>query len=140
MNRNFIRDIPPLKPSSSAWNVLSNVAATRTCGQINDAGQTTNRRHRPANVNPVSCVDIVKRMLKPMPKSCAYHSSDETMAYRLYAGLAPTFAMMTMTVCSLMLNGPGLRLISHPPSQRGTVHDRIGTIQAKNLPNGYEAT
>lgn len=51
--RNLNRVIPPWKLSSSACKVLRLVATTRIPGQIIDAGQMTNRRHSPANENPV---------------------------------------------------------------------------------------
>jgi hypothetical protein len=45
--------------------------------------------------------------------------------------------IIAMTVCSLMLNGPGLRSIEEPPSQRGSCKVCRGKAQAMKRPKGY---
>ena len=48
-----------------------------------------------------------------------------------------TFVMIAITVCSLMLKGPGLRSISNPPSQRGRRKVYSGSAHAIKRPIGY---
>jgi len=122
--------------SASAWRVLRLVVITRTPGQIMDAGQTTKRRAIPAMESPVNWLARMYMKLNPRLRGWWYQTSLTTRLLIPNAGMMATLAIMTMTVCSLTLNGQGFKLKVNPPNQDGMVKSRMGRTHARNRPSG----
>ena len=129
---------------------------TRLYGQIIDAGQTRSLRERPAIPNPpiwqarvsmtakleIISVSAHLRLRGPNNSDLSEYSPSRYTCAAV-AKCSPdmvtndTFAIIAITVCSLMLNGPGFKSNSMPPSHPGKRITYMGKAHAIRRPTGY---
>jgi hypothetical protein len=137
--KNLNLEMPLELGSFPAWRVFKLVVITRLDGQIIEAGQTRSRRDRPARPKPPICaakVNSSAKLTSTLSSAEAErglsrcfartHLSEKGISRYTCAAVATwspvvhwkeILVIIAMTVCSLMLNGPGLRSIEEPPSQ-----------------------